>query len=364
MTNTSFTSLMARATALTRQGLVAEATRAIQRALRFPQGGGPRAATPGVPVPPVPLDGVVLDGLVRDITPAPAEQDAPTAPPAAPPTAPTPASFDELAFATERGLRHYKLFVPAGLTDAPAPLVVMLHGCKQNPDDFAAGTRMNELAQAQGFRVLYPAQAPRSNMSRCWNWFQPADQARGRGEPALLAGMVRQVMDAHPVDAGRVYIAGLSAGGAMAAIMATEYPDLFTAVGVHSGLPQGAAHDVASAFAAMKHGPREASTRRMALPLIVFHGDSDETVHPRNGEQLVPPGAGADTEAGRASGGQPYVRTLHRDAQGLVVAEHWVVQGMGHAWSGGSPAGSYTEPRGPDASSEMLRFFAQYPRRG
>lgn len=354
-TSTSFASLMAHATALTRQGRVAEATRAIQRALHLQRGGSPGAPMP--PAAPPRLDGVVLEGLVREVDTPTADLDEPAAPPKR-----GPARFDELPFASAQGLRHYKLFVPAGLPDAPAPLVVMLHGCKQNPDDFAAGTRMNELAEQHGFRVLYPAQAPRSNMSRCWNWFQPADQARGRGEPALLAGMVRQVMGSHDVDASRIYVAGLSAGGAMAAIMAHEYPDLFAAAGVHSGLPQGSAHDVASAFAAMKHGPRDTPAREVPVPLIVFHGDRDDTVHPRNGEHLVPGLAGGDTETGRSPGGHAYTRTLHRDDQGRSRVEHWLVQGMGHAWSGGSPAGSYTEPRGPNASGEMLRFFLQHRR--
>jgi poly(hydroxyalkanoate) depolymerase family esterase len=362
---TSLAQMMALATALTREGRVAEATQTIQEALRLHRGADARP--PSAPAMPT-LEGVVLDGLVREVeAPAPvatpdatAEAEAPTRP-AAPPGR---ARFEARTSTTEQGQRQFKLYLPASLSpDTRAPLVVMLHGCKQNPDDFAAGTRMNELAEEQGFRVLYPAQAQRSNASRCWNWFQSADQRRGRGEPELLATMVRQVMHGHAVNPGEVYVAGLSAGGAMAAILATEYPDLFAAAGVHSGLPPGAAHDMPSAFAAMKQGPQRAAARAAAaVPMIVFHGDRDDTVHPRNGEQLVPPPAGADTERGRATGGRAYVRTVHRDDEGKSVAEHWVVQGMGHAWSGGSPAGSYTEPRGPDASREMLRFFAQHRR--
>lgn len=354
---------MAQATALTRAGRIAEATRTIQLALRLHRGD---TAPPREPVS-ASLAGVVLDGLVREVDaparpePAPAPAPAAAPGPAAPGT--TPSGFNTVRHATPQGERHYKLFVPAGLADTAAPLVVMLHGCKQNPDDFAAGTRMNELAQAQGFRVLYPAQAPRSNASRCWNWFQPTDQSRDRGEPALLAGMVREVMARHAVDADRVYIAGLSAGGAMAAIMANEYPELFAAVGVHSGLPQGSAHDMPSAFAAMKHGPR-ATARRAGVPLIVFHGDRDDTVHPRNGAHLVPAdSARVETEAGRSAGGHGYARSVYRDDEGRVCAEHWLVQGLGHAWSGGSAAGSYTAPRGPDASREMLRFFMERQRR-
>ena len=345
-----FAKLMAQATALTRRGSLAEATQAIQRALHLQRGTAARAEAADTTG-----DVIVLDGLVREVpTPGPDTE--------APPATPTrPASFEELPFATALGLRHYKLFTPAGLPDWPAPLVVMLHGCKQNPDDFAAGTRMNELAQAQGFRVLYPAQPPRSNASRCWNWFQPGDQKRGGGEPALLAAITRHVMQTHAVDPQRVYIAGLSAGGAMAVIMAHEYPDLFAAVGVHSGLPQGAAHDVATAFAAMKHGPRGVpkviDTTR--VPMIVFHGDLDATVHPANSEHLVAGHSASEVEQGTVDSGRNFERTSYRDASGRLVAEHWLVHGSGHAWSGGSAKGSFTDPQGPDASREMLRFFTQ-----
>ncbi|MBC7956851.1 MAG: PHB depolymerase family esterase [Cytophagales bacterium] len=362
-TDSPFAKLIAQATALTRRGSLGEATQAIQRALHLQRG----AATPPAPATPAEAaraatDAIVLDGLVREI-------DTPTSPPKTqetpwhtpPDTAPRPASFEEFPFATALGLRHYKLFTPAGLSDEPAPLVVMLHGCKQDPDDFAAGTRMNELAQAQGFRVLYPAQAPRSNMQRCWNWFQPGDQKRGSGEPALLAAITRHVMQARAVDAQRVYVAGLSAGGAMAVILAHEYPDLFAAAGIHSGLPQGAAHDVATAFAAMQHGPRSEPTRPNGrrVPFIVFHGDQDGTVHPINGEHLV---AGHDTSEvshGMPENGRSFVRTTYRDDADVVVAEHWLVHGSGHAWSGGNAQGSYTDEQGPDASREMLRFFNQ-----
>jgi poly(3-hydroxybutyrate) depolymerase len=282
----------------------------------------------------------------------------------------------------------------------------MLHGCTQDPDDFATGTRMNALAQERGLFVLYPAQAPRSNAHKCWNWFVPGDQRRGRGEPALLAGMTRHVMATHPIDADRVWVAGLSAGGAMAAILAREYPDLFAAAGIHSGLPPGAAHDVVSAFSAMKSGatsalpswpgasghapirtplvawPGTALAENVAVPsadaahgapVIVFHGDADTTVNALNGSHAIDAALGAapaeasrESSAAGAGEGRTFTRTVYRRAGATrhapSRAEHWVVHGAGHAWSGGDAAGSFTEGRGPDASREMLRFFAEHPR--
>jgi len=262
---------------------------------------------------------------------------------------------------SEAGLtRQYKLYVPSGAEDRPLPLVVMLHGCTQDPDDFAAGTRMNEAARERGFFVLYPAQAQGANASRCWNWFKHNHQARGRGEPAVLAGMARMVMQRHAIDPRRVYVAGLSAGGAMAAILGDAYPDLFAAVGVHSGLPTGAARDLESAFAAMQGGGTGTGRNRGAPPTIVFHGDRDATVHPANGKKVAAASAGtalAEEERSSRVGGRSYTRSIHRGADGRPVAEHWAVHGAGHAWSGGSPRGSYTDATGPDATEEMLRFF-------
>ena len=260
---------------------------------------------------------------------------------------------------SEAGLtREYKLFLPPGDQAAPQPLVVMLHGCTQDPDDFAAGTRMNEAARERGFFVLYPAQAQGANASRCWNWFKHNHQARGRGEPAVLAGMTRTLLQRHAIDPRRVYVAGLSAGGAMAAILGDAYPDVFAAIGVHSGLPAGAARDLESAFAAMKGGG--SGRHGGAPPAIVFHGDRDATVHPANGEQVAAASAGtasAEMERSRSAGGRLYTRAVYRGPSGRPVAEHWAVHGAGHAWSGGSPRGSYTDAAGPDATEEMLRFF-------
>ena len=225
-----------------------------------------------------------------------------------------------------------------------------------------------------------PAQSASANISKCWNWFKAEDQQRDSGEPSLIAGITRQIMADYPVDPQRVYVAGLSAGGAAAAVMAATYPDLYAAVGVHSGLAVGAAKDMPSAFAAMQGGATNTPTRLSRspaagegrlVPTIVFHGDQDRTVNPRNGDQVIAQARGAaaiDLQAtataqqGQAAGGRSYRRTTHADTAGQTLLEQWVIHGAGHAWAGGSPAGSYTDPQGPDASREMLRFFLEHPR--
>ncbi len=272
------------------------------------------------------------------------------------------------------GTRAYKLYVPSGYQGKPLPLVVMLHGCTQYPDDFAAGTAMNFRAEEDGFFVVYPAQAETANASKCWNWFQAADQRRDQGEPALIAAITRQVIGEYQLDAGRVYVAGLSAGGAMAAIMAATYPDLYAAVGVHSGLAPGSAHDLPSAFQAMKHGaPATIPGAGQAVPLILFHGDRDPTVHPCNADHLVRHwnAVGMGTSAvlaptvtarpGQKAGERDATCAIHRTARRRILVEHWTVHGAGHAWSGGTSNGSHTDPNGPDASREMVRFFHEHP---
>ena len=289
----------------------------------------------------------------------------------APDVVPDGGQFLAASYSNRAGSRAYKLYVPSGYRGQAVPLVVMLHGCTQSPDDFAAGTRMNVLAEERTCLVAYPAQIASANASKCWNWFSPRDQQRGQGEPSLIAGITRQVMRDYAVDPERVYVAGLSAGGAAAAIMGMTYPDLYAAIGVHSGLACGVAGDLPSAFAAMRDGQavdvRGAGEYRRMVPTIVFHGDRDTTVHPHNGDLVIAQsrasatGLQARVQHGRAPGGHAYSRTLHADASGQALLEQWVVHGAGHAWSGGgSPAGSYTDPQGPDAAREMLRFFLEH----
>jgi len=277
---------------------------------------------------------------------------------------PQPGHFLHGEFTNHAGTRSYKLYVPGGYRGQPLPLVVMLHGCTQDPDDFAAGTRMNALAEEARCLVVYPAQSADANQQRCWNWFSALDQQRGQGEPSIIAGIADQVMSRYAVRRNQVYVAGLSAGGAMAAIVGALYPDMFCAVGVHSGLPFASARDLPSALSAMRRGMQAEPIKGGGLPIIVFHGDQDSTVHPRNGEQVmlqklhghgVLDNAAIDT--GSVPDGYRYTRTIHRRSNGKPLGEHWVVHGAGHAWSGGSQDGSYTDAKGPDASREMLRFF-------
>ena len=282
--------------------------------------------------------------------------------------------FVERSYTNSTGTRSYKLYIPSGYIGQAVPLIVMLHGCTQSPDDFATGTRMNELSEEHTFLVAYPAQAGNANMQKCWNWFQAAHQQRGRGEPSLIAGITKQVVEEYEVAEGRVYVAGMSAGGAIVA----TYPDLYAAVGVHSGLAPGSAHDISSAFTAMRQGGPVVAHKDVlsegyqeVLLTIIFHGDGDTTVHPRNGDRLlVHLSRGANgssprvmTRQGQVPGGYEYTRFTYRDAEGQDLVERWSVHGLGHAWSGGSYPGSHTDPRGPDASAEMVRFFGQHHKR-
>jgi poly(hydroxyalkanoate) depolymerase family esterase len=373
----SHSKAMAEATRLTRTGDLAGATALIQSLLA----GAP-------PVPPADTADDLVEGTFTRLDtppPAPARQPLsetlrwiasggmPATPTGRATSSPVAqgARFTAHSHRGPDGHRDYMLYRPASAAQDPSalPLIVMLHGCTQSPEDFAAGTGMNALAEEQGVMIAYPAQPQAANMQRCWNWYNPGDQGRDRGEPAIIAGLTRDILQAEAVDPSRVYIAGLSAGGAAATLVARAYPDVFAAAGVHSGLPAGAASDVASAFGAMRNGAAGASDAT-AMPTIVFHGDADGTVHPANGTAVARqslagfPALTAKVKTGKAKGGRAFRRTSHAGPDGRTMMEHWSVDGAGHAWSGGHPSGSYTDPTGPDASREFLRFFLQHSTRG
>lgn len=276
------------------------------------------------------------------------------------------ASFDEGTFACAAGSRDYRVYVPQ-MAGAPKGMILMLHGCTQSPVDFANGTGMNRLADQHGLIVVYPAQPRSANMNACWNWFQTGDQERDTGEPAILAGMTQELRDRHKVPASRVFVAGLSAGAAMAVILGRTYPELFAGVGVHSGLPYKAANTAPAAFAAMGGSPAAAQPApARPLPTIVFHGSDDRTVDVVNGSRIAEearPG-GAEVIDGGNAGGRSFTRTSVLSQAGKPTLEYWQIEGLGHAWSGGDSSGSYTDPEGPDASAEMVRFFLELPRKG
>ena len=366
---------------LTKAGRLSEATAALQDMLAGQRASGPaRPAAPtidgtgeevpraegvGLPIPKA-LRGL-LDRVSQGGFSMPGDAPKPAAG-AKPAGQPDGAKFLAKSFSGTAGSRPYKLYVPSGYRGQPVPLIVMLHGCTQSPDDFAAGTRMNGAAEQRTCLVAYPGQTSSANLQKCWNWFNEADQHRGAGEPSLIAGITREVMRDYAVDPARVYVAGLSAGGAAAAVLGATYPDLYAAISVHSGLACGAARDMQSAFAAMQRGgaaPRAPGGARV-VPAIVFHGDRDATVNPRNADAVVEQSArgaslSTQSEDGQVPGGHAWRRTRRVDADGRTVVEQWVVHGGAHAWFGGSSAGSYTDPRGPDATGEMLRFFGEHP---
>jgi len=391
--NARMMATMAEATRLTRQGRLAEATALIQQTLAGPatarwppdapsagqQTSGTPGREPGSP-PALRAGRRTQRGQVR-----PGWRPRRALPsrgpsglgrlhqPASPVVTPSPGRFDAFSYTNAAGTRAYRVYVPAGAA-GPLPLIVMLHGGTQNAAAFAAATGMNHLAEREKFLVAYPEQARSANAGRYWNWFAPGHQRRDAGEPSLIAGITGQVTDRYQADPARVYVAGFSAGGAMAAVMAAVYPDLYAAVGVHSGLAYAAAWDVASALEAMRHGPAPAARPpARPLPLIVFHGDRDPIVAPANAEGLIghvlaaaspdrrPGIRPAAVTRGQVAGGHAYTRTCHYNPAGAALAECWIIHQGGHAWSGGVPHGSYTEANGPDASAEFIRFFNEHP---
>ena len=271
------------------------------------------------------------------------------------PELPAGATFLSEVHTGAHGSRRVRVYVPAAAERRG--LVLMLHGCTQTPEDFAVGTGMNRVAEAEGLVVVYPEQTRAENSMACWNWFRPGDQNRGSGEPALLAGLAQALAQAHGIPADTVFVAGLSAGGAMAAVLAGTYPEVFAAAGVHSGLAHRSAGDVLSAFAAMRGDGGTAPTGEAAARVIVFQGSADATVHPSNAGRVAAAAgyaAPAVTESGTA-GGRRFARGATAGEDGRPAFETWMVEGAGHAWSGGDARGSYADAAGPDASAEPSR---------
>ena len=395
-----FAAAMRAATKLTRAQKLMEATRVIQSALLLGRGQDPSESTDEQAV-----EGRAIEKFMIDITPdvtrpavAGAAQAAPTTWPVGDVAAtlrraklpsfgldtlvrvrprkalkiPDGAQFLSRSFACTAGCRSYKLYIPHRHHAGRRPLLVMLHGGTQDADDFATGTRMNALAEEHGFLVAYPSQCKSANPSLCWNWFKPEHQMRGAGEPSIIAGITNEIVSEFDIDPQRVFVAGLSAGGAMAGVMGETYPEVYAAVGVHSGLPYRSATDVPSAFSAMRGDPRLQRRQRKSRPTsdhalrvrtIVFHGDADQIVHPSNATKIieaqVKTGDTVDRAKARSSASRTYTRAVTRDKTGTAVVEQWLIHGSGHAWSGGSADGTYTDPHGPDASREMLRFFLE-----
>ena len=373
------------------------------KAANEPQVSEPPASNPVASVAEVLKDvfkGTLQDTLFAGLSPVSPPSPSPLAPtafvpdqpavapgktePAAPvPHTARPSAFTEGAMQFKGDQYPYRLYLPASPRTPDAaiassaqirmPLIVMLHGCKQNALDFSNGTAMNALADQHQVMVLYPEQLSKANSGRCWNWFEPAHQTRS-GEPGMIAALTRKIAATSygdvQIDTNRIYIAGLSAGGAMAAVTAGLYPELFAAMGVHSGLPAGAATNMMAAFSAMRRGSEGQAASPM--PTIVFHGSADRTVHPDNGDNVTEAALAALNASGMAlekseqtvstKGERAAQRITWRDASGKPYAEHWSVEAAPHAWSGGDASGSYTDPDGPSASEAMLAFFLQHKR--
>lgn len=382
-TQKSFNQILINATRLTGVGKLMNATRLIQRALLSATPATQTRSQPDTRREPAQA---ANDPQTREvppqviILPPPASSTLPNSPTAfkppqadSVPAAPRrKASFTKHQFVFEGDPYPYRLYIPPSpVSDADAallPLVVLLHGCKQDALDFSHGTAMNDLAETHQAMVLYPEQITSGNAMRCWNWFDPSHQQAGRGEPGMIAALTRKMIAQQGADPDRIYVAGLSAGGAMAAVVANLYPHLFAAVGVHSGLAAGAAQSMMQAFSAMQEGAKGNHTT--ALPTIVFHGTADQTVNPSNGVHVTQAAIAAFKSEGlelvkskaevHPRADQPTERTTYSDANGKPFVESWRITAGPHAWSGGKAHGSFTDPDGPDASAAMLAFFLQH----
>jgi poly(hydroxyalkanoate) depolymerase family esterase len=301
------------------------------------------------------------------------------------------ARWDKLVDEGPTWSRSYAVYTPAGLRPGTAvPLIVVLHGCNQSAEDAALGTGVNALADRAGFVAVYPEQSAQANPKRCWNRFDPRHQVRGSGEPAAIARITEGILNRHDgptLDRNRVHVMGLSAGGAMAGILGATYPDLYASVGIHSAPQYRAARGAVTALLAMRNGGPGAErqghlahaamgTRARVVPVIVFQGEADRTVWARNGDRVVrqwlttsrladgdAPGLNFArphaSHAGRAPGGLSYSVRSWNDGAGRPVVQYWTISGLGHAWSGGTGAGSYTDPRGPSATEAMCDFFTR-----
>ena len=286
------------------------------------------------------------------------------------------------------GRRPYLLYQPKNYAAGKIwPLVVMLHGCRQDADEFAHLTRMNGIADRDNFLVLYPEQRRLANSMRCWNWYSRSAQT-GAGEAAILADMIRALVDEYQVDSKRIYIAGLSAGAAMAANLAICHADLFAACALHSGLAFGAATSSHSAVQAMQEGARidahdtgkrayiQARGKTDMMPAMVIQGDEDEVVKPVNAMQIVDQFAVMNELL--AGDGQAQVGELQQKSRtdrfnsghryevtdirrgGHTMIRKVMVSGLGHAWSGGPDSYPFSDARGPNASELICDFFAEY----
>lgn len=388
----AFADAMREATRVLQTSGAVAATRVIQEALRSRATAASPAAESSSEVEVLdaePREASATDRAEVDIIDVPfsevgdpyaRQSDEPLEPSVATPNRPAPeelsllearGSFERKRVTSAVGTCGYKLYVPACYSGAPLPLVVLLHGCTQDANAFSIGTRANQWAESARLIVAYPEQVRRANASRCWNWFRPQHQQRGLGEPAIIASIVEHVAADVSVDRQRVYAAGLSAGGSMAAVLAQAYPDVFAAVGVHSGLPAGVAHDAHSALQAMRSGTGATSDATQARPLIVIHGDTDRTVHPSNAQMLVDAARASYMRAGvsltlevqdapASAIEYAHRRTRHVDPNGKAVIEQWQLHGLGHAWAGGNADASHVDARGPDATRSMFAFFAQH----